>query len=79
MAEAIVKRHSESRGHKIKDVSDNPDYWKPDIDLIITNWLHYDCIKEVYNVEVFSDEYFSILKKHFVSQIETTLFQILVF
>lgn len=42
----------------------------PENDLIITNWLHYDCIKEVYNVEVFSDEYFSILEKHFVSQIE---------
>ena len=37
-AEWMVKRHLESRGHKIRDVSDNPDYWKVDIDLIITNW-----------------------------------------
>ena len=38
VAEEVVKRHLTGRGHKINDVSENPEYWKYDIDLIITNW-----------------------------------------
>lgn len=36
-AEQIVKRHLESRGHAVQDVTDVPYYWNIDIDFIITN------------------------------------------
>lgn len=36
-AEQIVKRHLESRGHTIEDVTNIPYYWNIDIDFIITN------------------------------------------
>jgi len=36
----------------------------PASDLIYTNWFHYDCLADLYSVELYSDEYFSILEKH---------------
>lgn len=35
--EQIVKRHLEQRGHTVTDLTDNPDFWKQDIDFIITD------------------------------------------
>ena len=49
-AEQIVQKHLEQRGHIINNVSDNPEYWKYDIDLIITNW------KEPITIEVKRDD-----------------------
>lgn len=40
----------------------------PENDLIITNWIHYDCICEAYHVEPFTDKFFGIVEKHYISQ-----------
>ena len=42
----------------------------PKNDLIITNWLHYDCICETYHVEPFDEKFYGIVKKHYISQVE---------
>jgi len=34
----------------------------PKQSLIYSNWLHHDCIADIYNVEMFSDRYFEILQ-----------------
>ena len=34
-------------------------------DLIYTNWFHYDCVADYHNVSLYSEEYFSLLKKYF--------------
>lgn len=39
-------------------------------DLIITNWMHYDCIQNYYGVEVFTDEYYEYLNPFLKSQVE---------
>lgn len=35
----------------------------PETNLKYTNWFHYDCLADIYNIEVFSDEYFSVLER----------------
>lgn len=34
----------------------------PEQSLIYTNWFHYDCLADFYNKEIFSDEYFVIMR-----------------
>ena len=36
----------------------------PEIDFMYTNWVHYDCIADVHNVDMFSDKYFEILESY---------------
>lgn len=36
----------------------------PQSDLFYTNWFHYDCLADLYSVELYSDRYFEILEKH---------------
>ncbi|MBQ8254810.1 MAG: DUF4091 domain-containing protein [Clostridia bacterium] len=37
----------------------------PEIDFKYTNWFHYDCVADLHNVKLFSDEYFELLKSYF--------------
>lgn len=39
----------------------------PKQSLIYTNWFHYDCLADYYNVEIFSDRFFEIMRD-FVSK-----------
>jgi len=41
------------------DVIDN---YLPEQSLIYTNWFHYDCIADYYNVEIFSERYYEIMR-----------------
>lgn len=36
----------------------------PETDVKYTNWFHYDCLADVYNIEIFSEEYFEILEDY---------------
>lgn len=36
----------------------------PELDICNTGWFHGDCISKLHNVEIMSDEYFSIVKKY---------------
>lgn len=38
-------------------------------DLIITNWMHYDCLQNYYGIQAFSDEYYECLNKFLKSQV----------
>ncbi|MBQ7800395.1 MAG: DUF4091 domain-containing protein [Oscillospiraceae bacterium] len=34
----------------------------PEQSLIYTNWFHYDCLSDFYNKEIFSDEFFEVMR-----------------
>ena len=36
----------------------------PDIDIMITNWMHYDCICDFHNVDMFTPEFYQIFEKY---------------
>lgn len=42
----------------------------PDTDLIVTHWMHADCIAELHNVEIFSDEYYRIFDHYLTAFVE---------
>lgn len=33
-------------------------------EVLYSNWFHYDCLSDIYNVEIFSDRYFEILRSY---------------
>lgn len=38
--------------------------------LIHTEWMHADCLADYYNVEVFSEEHWEILKNYFIQYVD---------
>ncbi len=45
-------------------------YDLPEQKLIYTNWMHCDCFADWYNIPVFSDEYWDILKEYFLNAVK---------
>lgn len=37
----------------------------PESDLILTHWMHYDCMSHAHKVPVFSDEFYAVCEKYF--------------
>lgn len=49
----------------------------PKQELIYTSWFHYDCIADLYNVEVFSNRYFEIIRSFLLEAAKTGMNMIL--
>lgn len=43
----------------------------PKQSLIYTAWFHYDCLADIYGVEIFSEEYFKIVESFLISAAKT--------
>lgn len=39
-------------------------------DLILTNWMHYDCISNYYGYEVFSDDFYAVFEKFLAEYVD---------
>ena len=37
----------------------------PKTDFKYTNWFHYDCVADIHGLEIFSEEYFEVLRSYF--------------
>lgn len=79
--ENILKFGTHNISFKLKDKSEKElascsfvldvlDYDLCKSDLIITNWLHYDCLQNYYGVQVFTDEYYDYLNPFLKSQVQ---------
>lgn len=49
----------------------------PKQDLIYTSWFHYDCLADIYNVEVFSERHFEIIRSFVKEAVKTGMNMIL--
>ena len=40
------------------------DFKLEELDLVVTNWMHYDCIVQKHGVELFSDEFYQVFENY---------------
>lgn len=49
----------------------------PEQSLYYTNWFHNDCLADIYNLELFSDEYFDVMRDYLVTAVKNGMNMVL--